>query len=70
MDIMDTHTVAKPREVIKPPTGRYVRLSAVLPVDLYNRFSRVARQLDRPMAWIARAALTEWLDRHQAGGTQ
>jgi hypothetical protein len=62
MDNMDTSTIAK--QPIRQPGGKYDRVNAVLPRELYSELDRVAQQLDRPLSWIARVALREWLDRH------
>jgi hypothetical protein len=64
MDNMDTSMIAKPRDVIRQPSGEYSRVHLVVTQDMRHELDRVALQLDRPLSWITRVALREWLDRH------
>jgi hypothetical protein len=64
MDIMDTSTIAKQRKVIRQPNGEYSQVHLVVSQDMRHELDQVALQLDRPLSWITRVALREWLDRH------
>lgn len=41
------------------------KLVFLMPTSLRARLDSATRRLDRPLAWIARQALTEWLERHE-----
>jgi hypothetical protein len=61
---MDTNTTAKPRDVIRQPSGEYARLNLVVTQDMRDQLDQIALQLERPLSWLARQALREWLNRH------
>ena len=41
-------------------------ITARIPLELHEDVCRAAYNLDRPVAWVLRQALREWLDRQKA----
>lgn len=53
--------VARPK---KPEGEQHVRLSTSLPPDLFDRLCKFCQKEDVSIAWVARRAITEWLEKH------
>lgn len=53
--------MARPK---KPDNEQHVRLSTSLPPDLFDRLCKFCQKEDVSIAWVARRAIQEWLEKH------